>query len=159
MEHALFCHNFQGAKGKHKESMECNKTHVTQEGFACLKKETVKSGAPSIPTIFLRAQPCLGFYFYILMISFNINCTAILYYSEKHSSSALTNSKHVDAVFLNKFAVKGIAYSVVVHILWKCLFKLMQYSMVYPERFKEAADLLLGDCFFCILQQCPLEYY
>ena len=89
-----------------------------------------------LPTIFLRAQPCLGFYFYILMISFNVNCTAILYYSEKHSSSALTNSKHVDAVFLNKFAVKGSANSVVVHILWKCLFKLMQYSMVYPERFK-----------------------
>lgn len=25
--------------------MECIKTHVTQEGFACLKKETVKSGS------------------------------------------------------------------------------------------------------------------
>ena len=64
------------------------------------------------------------------------HCTAIIYYSEKHCSSALTNFKDVNAVFINKFAVKGSADSVVVHILWKCLFKLMQYSMVNPERFK-----------------------
>ena len=43
------------------------------------------------------------------------HCTAIIYYSEKHCRKALTNSKNVNAVFINKFAVKGStagAYSV-----------------------------------------------
>ena len=35
------------------------------------------------------------------------HCTAIIYYSEKHCRRALTNSKNVNAVFINKFAVKG----------------------------------------------------
>ena len=60
------------------------------------------------------------------------SCTAIIYYSEKHCRRALKNSKNVNAVVINKFAVKGSTnYSVLVHILCKCLFKLMQYSMVY----------------------------
>ena len=35
------------------------------------------------------------------------HCTAIMYYSEKHCRRALTNSKNVNAVFINKFALKG----------------------------------------------------
>ena len=50
-----------------------------------------------------------------------------MYYSEKNHGSALTNSKHVSAVFINKFAVKCSTCSMLVNILGKCLFKLMQY--------------------------------
>ena len=71
------------------------------------------------------------------------HCTAIIYYSEKHCRRALTNSKNVKAVFINKFAVKGSAYSVLVHILWKCLFKLMQYSMVYSVSCRSISRRLL----------------
>ena len=72
------------------------------------------------------------------------HCTAIIYYSEKHCRRALTNSKNVNAVFINKFAVKGSTnYSVLVHILWKCSFKLMQYSMVYSVSCRSISRRLL----------------
>ena len=72
------------------------------------------------------------------------HCTAIIYYSEKHCRRALTNSKNVNAVFINKFAVKGSAnYSVLVHILRKCLFELMQYSMVYSVGCRSISRRLL----------------
>ena len=78
------------------------------------------------------------------MISSNIALQYWIYYSEKHCRRALTNSKNVNAVFINKFAVKGSTnYSVLVHILWKCLFKLMQYSMVYSVSCRSISRRLL----------------
>ena len=57
VEQVLFFHNFQIAQSaKHKESMECINTHVTQEGFALPEKRDGEIGL--LPTIFLGAQPC-----------------------------------------------------------------------------------------------------
>ena len=47
-------------------------------------------------------------------------------------------SKNVNAVFINK-----TNYSVLVLILWKCLFKLMQYSMVYSVSCRSISRRLL----------------